>query len=190
MPPPRPTTPARHAYGRGLHDRPFRHHRQPGYHRHVHPGRQHGQQLSLHRQHCSEPERGPDLGHDGRRHRHIQRWRDFRKSKRDQDRRRIGDHVGRQLLYRHDYRQAPAHDRRGQHFNNVNGPFGNAASDIVLGDAATTTGNSSPSLLTGGTFTIGRGITVANQATTSTTPSAATPQTLRASLGPCPSTSR
>ena len=46
------------------------------------------------------------------------------------------------------------------------GPFGNAASAIVLGDANTTTNNLSPSLLTGGAFTIARQITIANQATT------------------------
>jgi len=46
------------------------------------------------------------------------------------------------------------------------GAFGNATSAITLGNAATTTNNSSPSLLTGGAFTIARTITVANQATT------------------------
>ena len=47
----------------------------------------------------------------------------------------------------------------------VPGAFGSANSPIVLGDAATTTNNSSPALLTGGAFTIGRAITIANQAT-------------------------
>ncbi|MES2658956.1 MAG: autotransporter-associated beta strand repeat-containing protein [Verrucomicrobiota bacterium] len=45
------------------------------------------------------------------------------------------------------------------------GAFGSANSDIVLGDAGTTTLNGSPSLLTGGAFTIERGVTIANQAT-------------------------
>lgn len=48
----------------------------------------------------------------------------------------------------------------------TNGPLGNAASAIVLGNSATTANNSSPSLLTGGAFTISRTITIANQATT------------------------
>ena len=46
------------------------------------------------------------------------------------------------------------------------GAFGTGNSAIVLGDAATTTNNSSPALLTGGALTIGRAVTVANQATT------------------------
>lgn len=48
----------------------------------------------------------------------------------------------------------------------TNGPLGNAASAIVLGNSSTSANNSSPSLLTGGAFTISRTITVANQATT------------------------
>ncbi len=48
----------------------------------------------------------------------------------------------------------------------ANGAFGNAASAIVLGDAATTTNNSSVGLFTGGAVTIARPITIANQATT------------------------
>jgi len=48
------------------------------------------------------------------------------------------------------------------------GAFGNAISAIILGDTKTTTNNSSPSLLTGGAFTIARAVTVANQATTGT----------------------
>lgn len=52
--------------------------------------------------------------------------------------------------------------------NAANGAFGNASTAVVLGNAATTTNNSSVSLLTGGAFTIGRAITVANQATTGT----------------------
>lgn len=48
----------------------------------------------------------------------------------------------------------------------TNGPLGNAASAIVLGNASTSANNSSPSLLTGGAFTISRTITIANQATT------------------------
>src|SRR5882724_739738 len=43
------------------------------------------------------------------------------------------------------------------------GAFGNASSAIVLGDANTTANNSSPALLTGGSFTVGRAITVAAQ---------------------------
>lgn len=50
----------------------------------------------------------------------------------------------------------------------TNGPFGNSASTLTLGDAATTTNNSSPSLLTGGAFTIARTITIANQASSGT----------------------
>ncbi|MGA3288104.1 MAG: autotransporter-associated beta strand repeat-containing protein, partial [Bacteroidota bacterium] len=50
----------------------------------------------------------------------------------------------------------------------TNGPFGNAASAITLGDANTTTNNSSPTLLIGGAFTVARTITVANQATSGT----------------------
>ena len=50
----------------------------------------------------------------------------------------------------------------------TNSPFGNAASAIVLGNAATTINNSSPSLLTGGAFIVARTVTVANQATTGT----------------------
>ena len=52
--------------------------------------------------------------------------------------------------------------------NAAAGPFGNATSAIVLGDAATTTNNSSQSLLTGGAFTIGRAVTIADHATTGT----------------------
>jgi fibronectin-binding autotransporter adhesin len=48
------------------------------------------------------------------------------------------------------------------------GPFGNAASAITLGNANTTTNNSSPTLLIGGAFTVARTITVANQATSGT----------------------
>ncbi|MEP7255011.1 MAG: autotransporter-associated beta strand repeat-containing protein [Ferruginibacter sp.] len=50
----------------------------------------------------------------------------------------------------------------------VAGPFGNAATAIVLGNASTTANNSSASLLTGGAFTIARTVTVANQTTTGT----------------------
>ncbi len=46
------------------------------------------------------------------------------------------------------------------------GPFGISSTAITLGDAGTTTNNSSPSLLTGGPYNIGRPITIANQATT------------------------
>lgn len=45
------------------------------------------------------------------------------------------------------------------------GAFGNSSSAIVLGDASTTTNNSSARLLTGGAFTVGRAITIADQAT-------------------------
>ncbi|HZF02352.1 MAG TPA: autotransporter-associated beta strand repeat-containing protein, partial [Methylomirabilota bacterium] len=48
------------------------------------------------------------------------------------------------------------------------GAFGNASSAIVLGDANTTANNSSPALLAGGAFTIGRAITVAAQPSTGT----------------------
>ena len=47
----------------------------------------------------------------------------------------------------------------------TNGPFGNAASAITLGDANTTINNSSPSLIIGGAYTIARPVTIANQAT-------------------------
>jgi autotransporter-associated beta strand protein len=50
----------------------------------------------------------------------------------------------------------------------ANGAFGNTTSAITLGDANTTSNNSSVSLLTGGAFTIGRTVNVANQATTGT----------------------
>ncbi len=50
----------------------------------------------------------------------------------------------------------------------VAGPFGNAASAIVMGNAATTTNNWSPTLLIDGAFTMARGITIANQATSGT----------------------
>ena len=50
--------------------------------------------------------------------------------------------------------------------NATTGAFGNAASAVILGDALTTTNNSSPGVFTGGAVTIGRAITVANQATT------------------------
>ena len=48
------------------------------------------------------------------------------------------------------------------------GALGNASSAVTLGDAATTTSNLSASLLTGGASTIGRAVTVANQATSGT----------------------
>ena len=48
------------------------------------------------------------------------------------------------------------------------GAFGATTSAIVLGDAATTTNNSSPSLLTGGAIIIGRAVTISNQATSGT----------------------
>ena len=48
------------------------------------------------------------------------------------------------------------------------GAFGNATTAITLGDANTTANHSSPSLLIGGAFTVGRSVTVANQATTGT----------------------
>ena len=47
----------------------------------------------------------------------------------------------------------------------TNGPFGNAATAITLGDANTTTNNSSPALLINGAFTMARTITIANQVT-------------------------
>lgn len=50
----------------------------------------------------------------------------------------------------------------------ANGPFGNSASAITLGDAATTSANLSPALLTGGAFTIARAITIANQVSSGT----------------------
>jgi fibronectin-binding autotransporter adhesin len=50
----------------------------------------------------------------------------------------------------------------------TNGPFGNAASAIIMGNAATTTNGSSPTLLTNGAFNIARTITIANQTTTGT----------------------
>ncbi|MGH6642115.1 MAG: beta strand repeat-containing protein [Bradyrhizobium sp.] len=46
------------------------------------------------------------------------------------------------------------------------GAFGNAGSAIILGDATTTSANTSPSLLIGGAFSLDRGISIANQATT------------------------
>lgn len=51
---------------------------------------------------------------------------------------------------------------------NLAGAFGSTNTAITLGDAATTTNNSSAALLTGGAFTIGRAVTIANQATTGT----------------------
>jgi len=48
------------------------------------------------------------------------------------------------------------------------GALGNASSTITLGDANTNTNNSSPSLLTGGAFTVARTVTIANQATSGT----------------------
>ena len=48
------------------------------------------------------------------------------------------------------------------------GAFGNAATAIVLGDASTTTNNSSPSLLIGGAFTVRRDVTVASRNTNGT----------------------
>ena len=50
----------------------------------------------------------------------------------------------------------------------TNGAFGNATSAVVLGDAATTTNNSSPSLLIGGAFTVARDVTIASQVTSGT----------------------
>jgi fibronectin-binding autotransporter adhesin len=47
----------------------------------------------------------------------------------------------------------------------TNGPFGNAASAVVMGTAATTTNNWSPTLLIDGAFTFARAITIANQST-------------------------
>jgi autotransporter-associated beta strand protein len=52
--------------------------------------------------------------------------------------------------------------------NAADGAFGHASSAILLGDANTAANNSSPSLLTGGAFTIGRLVTIANQPTTGT----------------------
>jgi autotransporter-associated beta strand protein len=48
------------------------------------------------------------------------------------------------------------------------GAFGNAASAVTLGSAATTTNNSSPSLLIGGAFTVARPVTINNNATSGT----------------------
>ncbi|HSI09159.1 MAG TPA: autotransporter-associated beta strand repeat-containing protein [Rariglobus sp.] len=48
------------------------------------------------------------------------------------------------------------------------GAFGAGTSDVILGDAATTTLNGSPALLTGGAITIERGVTIADQATSGT----------------------
>ena len=48
---------------------------------------------------------------------------------------------------------------------NVNGPFGNSAGAIIIGDAATTANNSSAGVYTFGNVNIARAITVANQAT-------------------------
>ncbi|HRH02221.1 MAG TPA: PKD domain-containing protein [Bacteroidia bacterium] len=45
----------------------------------------------------------------------------------------------------------------------TNGPFGNSATAVTLGDVATTISNLSPTLLTGGAFTIARAVTIANQ---------------------------
>jgi autotransporter-associated beta strand protein len=50
----------------------------------------------------------------------------------------------------------------------ASGAFGNSSGALVLGSTYTTTNNSSPQLLTGGAFTIGLPITIANQATTGT----------------------
>lgn len=47
-------------------------------------------------------------------------------------------------------------------------PFGNSSTAIVLGDAATTTNNSSPTLLNGGAYTMARPVTIANQSTSGT----------------------
>ncbi len=47
----------------------------------------------------------------------------------------------------------------------TNGPFGNAASAVVMGNAATATNNWSPTLLIDGAFTFARTITIANQVT-------------------------
>lgn len=50
----------------------------------------------------------------------------------------------------------------------TNGPFGSANTAIVMGDAATTSNNWSPTLLINGAFTMARTITIANQATSGT----------------------
>lgn len=50
----------------------------------------------------------------------------------------------------------------------TNGPFGNSATAIVMGDATTTSLGSSPSIYINGAFTIARGITITNNATTGT----------------------
>ena len=51
---------------------------------------------------------------------------------------------------------------------NVAGAFGKPGTTITLGDAGTTSGNTSPTLLIGGAYTVGHPITVANQSTTGT----------------------
>lgn len=48
----------------------------------------------------------------------------------------------------------------------TNGPLGNSANNIILGNPATASNNSSPALLTNGAFTIARPITIASQNTT------------------------
>lgn len=50
----------------------------------------------------------------------------------------------------------------------TNGPFGNSANAIIMGDATTTANNANVALLTGGAFSIGRGVTVTDNATSGT----------------------
>ena len=50
----------------------------------------------------------------------------------------------------------------------TNGPVGNATSDIIMGDATTTSNNASPRLIIDGAFTFARPITIANQSTSGT----------------------
>ena len=50
----------------------------------------------------------------------------------------------------------------------TSGAFGPSTNTVTLGDAATTTNNSSPAVLIGGAFTLSNPITIANQATTGT----------------------
>lgn len=50
----------------------------------------------------------------------------------------------------------------------TDGPLGNSASDVILGNTATASNNSSPALLVNGAFTIARPITIASQNTTGT----------------------
>jgi autotransporter-associated beta strand protein len=52
--------------------------------------------------------------------------------------------------------------------NNANGAFGKSTTAVTLGNAATTSGNTSPSLMIGGAFTMGRPVIVAAQATSGT----------------------